>query len=178
MTKEQLLQMIREEIQSVIEDRRSGKDRRSDGATPVTGRRKHDFKPNDKNWRDKVDFRDKSHDADFQGKYSADRRHPKSQEMRKGMSQSMGRRSADPYRSHRLGRGRRDWKDRRQDESIDFKLRMISERSLTKSEESKREQYLQALKSREADFKKKYGARWQEVMYAVATNKAKEAPDA
>ena len=50
----------------------------------------------------------------------------------------------------------------------------LDERSLTKGEEKKREKYVKGMKKSKADFKKRYGKRGEEVMYATATKMAKE----
>jgi hypothetical protein len=50
----------------------------------------------------------------------------------------------------------------------------LDERSLTKGEEKKREKYVKGMKKSKADFKKRYGDRGEEVMYATATKMAKE----
>jgi len=50
----------------------------------------------------------------------------------------------------------------------------LDERSLTKGEEKKREKYVKGMKKSKEDFKKRYGKRGEEVMYATATKMAKE----
>jgi uncharacterized protein involved in tolerance to divalent cations len=49
----------------------------------------------------------------------------------------------------------------------------LTERELTDKEMSKREHFAKALKSKKGDFKKRYGKRGEEVMYATATKMAK-----
>jgi len=54
----------------------------------------------------------------------------------------------------------------------------LDERSLTKGEEKKREKYVKGMKKSKEDFKKRYGKRGEEVMYATATKMAKESEGA
>ena len=49
----------------------------------------------------------------------------------------------------------------------------VSERALTSAEEKKKEEIVLSMKKNVADFKRKYGAKWKEVMYATATKMAK-----
>lgn len=49
----------------------------------------------------------------------------------------------------------------------------MSEKELSPDEKEKKEKFVKGMKDREADFKKKYGDRWKEVMYATATKMAK-----
>lgn len=50
----------------------------------------------------------------------------------------------------------------------------IAERELTAAEKSKKEKYVMSLKGKMGGFKKRYGDRAKEVMYATATKMAKE----
>jgi hypothetical protein len=50
---------------------------------------------------------------------------------------------------------------------------MLSERSLTKGEEKKKEKYVKGMKKNKDDFKKRYGKDAEAVMYATATKNAK-----
>jgi len=50
----------------------------------------------------------------------------------------------------------------------------ITERSLTKGEEKKKEKFVKGMKKNKKDFKKRYGDDAKAVMYATATNMAKE----
>ena len=49
----------------------------------------------------------------------------------------------------------------------------VSERALTPAEEKKKEEIVLSMKKKVADFKRKYGAKCKEVMYATATKMAK-----
>ena len=49
----------------------------------------------------------------------------------------------------------------------------VSERVLSPTEEKKKEEIILSMKKKVAEFKKKYGAKWKEVMYATATKMAK-----
>ena len=49
----------------------------------------------------------------------------------------------------------------------------VQERKLTSDEKNKLEKYILKLKKKSAEFKKNYGDKWKEVMYAVATKLAK-----
>ena len=51
---------------------------------------------------------------------------------------------------------------------------MLSERSLTKGEEKKKEKYVKGMKKSKGDFKDRYGDDAEAVMYATATKMAKE----
>lgn len=51
---------------------------------------------------------------------------------------------------------------------------MLSERSLTKGEENKREKYVKGMKKNKSDFKDRYGKDAEAVMYATATKMAKK----
>ena len=53
----------------------------------------------------------------------------------------------------------------------DFKDRLL-EREMTSAETKKKEKIVMSMKDNQASFKKKYGSRWKEVMYATATKKA------
>jgi hypothetical protein len=57
---------------------------------------------------------------------------------------------------------------------LDVLTTAISERSLSKDEEGKREKYVKGMKKVKGDFKKRYGDRGEEVMYATATKMAKK----
>jgi hypothetical protein len=57
---------------------------------------------------------------------------------------------------------------------LDVITQAISERSLSPGEESKREKYVKGMKKVKGDFKKRYGNRGDEVMYATATKMAKK----
>jgi len=57
---------------------------------------------------------------------------------------------------------------------LDVITTAISERSLSKDEEGKREKYVKGMKKVKGDFKKRYGDRGEEVMYATATKMAKK----
>ena len=50
----------------------------------------------------------------------------------------------------------------------------VQERTLTSDEKKKLEKYIMKLKKKTVEFKKKYGDRWKDVMYATATKMAKE----
>jgi hypothetical protein len=56
---------------------------------------------------------------------------------------------------------------------LDVITQAITERSLSKGEETKREKYVKGMKKVKGDFKKRYGDRGEEVMYATATKMAK-----
>ena len=53
-------------------------------------------------------------------------------------------------------------------------LDAISERTLSSDEETKREKYVKGMKKVKGDFKKRYGEKGDEVMYATATKMAKK----
>lgn len=53
-------------------------------------------------------------------------------------------------------------------------LEHIMETKLTPELKDEIENVITSLKNREADFKKKYGDKWEQVMYGVATNIAKQ----
>ena len=57
---------------------------------------------------------------------------------------------------------------------LDVLTTAISERSLSKDEEGKREKYVKGMKKVKGDFSKRYGDRGEEVMYATATKMAKK----
>lgn len=50
----------------------------------------------------------------------------------------------------------------------------VSEETLTDEQKKKREDIVMGLKKNEADLKKRYGDKWESVMYAIATKKALE----
>lgn len=50
---------------------------------------------------------------------------------------------------------------------------MLKERELTPSEKRKKEEFVLALKQNIPYLKKKYGNRWKDVLYAIATKQAK-----
>lgn len=52
------------------------------------------------------------------------------------------------------------------------KFKDLKERAMTDSEKKKREEIVLAMKDKKDEFKKKYGERWKEVMYATATKQA------
>ena len=56
---------------------------------------------------------------------------------------------------------------------LDIITQAISERSLSSSEENKREKYVKGMKKVKGDFSKRYGKKGDEVMYATATKMAK-----
>jgi hypothetical protein len=51
---------------------------------------------------------------------------------------------------------------------------LLSERSLTKGEENKKEKIVKGMKKNKDDFKKRYGKDAEAVMYATATKNAKK----
>jgi hypothetical protein len=53
----------------------------------------------------------------------------------------------------------------------------VSERALDTAETGEKERLVKGLKKSAADFKKRYGSRWKNVMYATATARAKEHMD-
>jgi len=57
---------------------------------------------------------------------------------------------------------------------LDVINKAIAERTLSKEEEGKREKYVKGMKKVKGDFKKRYGERGEEVMYATATKMAKK----
>ncbi len=57
---------------------------------------------------------------------------------------------------------------------LDVITQAISERSLNSGEEKKREKYVKGMKKVKGDFKKRYGDKGEEVMYATATKMAKK----
>lgn len=59
-----------------------------------------------------------------------------------------------------------------------LKERDLKERELSGTEITDREEIAKGLKSQAKKFKEKYGKDWKNVMYATATNKAKEKKDA
>ena len=54
---------------------------------------------------------------------------------------------------------------------MSFKDRLL-ERAMTDAESKKKEKIVMSMKDKQSYFKKKYGKRWKEVMYATATKKA------
>ena len=71
-----------------------------------------------------------------------------------------------------------DGPSKKKPSKINKDRKKLPERQLTKGEESEQERFINALKKRAPDLQKKYGAKWQDVMWAIATKKAKESPDA
>ena len=57
---------------------------------------------------------------------------------------------------------------------LDVLVQAINERKLDPEEEGKREKYVKGMKKVKGDFKKRYGNRGEEVMYATATKMAKK----
>lgn len=57
---------------------------------------------------------------------------------------------------------------------LDVITQAISERALSQDEENKREKYVKGMKKVKGDFKKRYGDKGEEVMYATATKMAKK----
>ena len=57
---------------------------------------------------------------------------------------------------------------------LDVILQALEERKLSPGEEGKREKYVKGMKKVKGDFKKRYGDRGEEVMYATATKMAKK----
>jgi hypothetical protein len=57
-------------------------------------------------------------------------------------------------------------------EKIDVSPELEEAKEMTPAQEKKREEIVLKLKEKEAEFKKKYGDRWEEVMYATATKLA------
>jgi hypothetical protein len=57
---------------------------------------------------------------------------------------------------------------------LDVILQALQERKLNPDEEGKREKYVKGMKKVKGDFKKRYGDRGEEVMYATATKMAKK----
>lgn len=57
---------------------------------------------------------------------------------------------------------------------LDVITQALEERKLSPGEEKKREKYVKGMKGAEGEFKKRYGKRGKEVMYATATKMAKE----
>ena len=57
---------------------------------------------------------------------------------------------------------------------LDVILQALEERKLSPDEEGKREKYVKGMKKVKGDFKKRYGDRGEEVMYATATKMAKK----
>ena len=63
----------------------------------------------------------------------------------------------------------------KEETSHSFKDKLISnlmEREMTSAETKKREHIVMSMKDKQDYFKKKYGKRWKEVMYATATKQA------
>lgn len=59
------------------------------------------------------------------------------------------------------------------DDDLEFDWEEISESTLTPEEAEKKEKIVMALKKNKKKLKEKYGDRWESVMYAIATKKAK-----
>lgn len=57
---------------------------------------------------------------------------------------------------------------------LDVLVQALNERKLAPEEEDKREKYVKGMKKVKGDFKKRYGKRGEEVMYATATKMAKK----
>jgi hypothetical protein len=57
---------------------------------------------------------------------------------------------------------------------LDVITQAITEQSLSKEQEAKKEKYVKGMKKVKGDFKKKYGDKGEEVMYATATKMAKK----
>lgn len=55
-----------------------------------------------------------------------------------------------------------------------IKEEVLDEKELTDAEEAKKEEIVKKLKEKKDEFKKKYGDRWESVMYATATKMAKK----
>lgn len=70
-----------------------------------------------------------------------------------------------------MHKGQKDTTKNEDVEVKSFKDRLL-ERSMTDSETKKKEKIVMSMKDKQSYFKKKYGKRWKEVMYATATKKA------
>jgi|TARA_R110000824_G_scaffold118998_4_gene272861 hypothetical protein len=55
-----------------------------------------------------------------------------------------------------------------------MKIRILNEKKLTKKDKRQKEKYVKGMKSKKKDFQKRYGDDAEDVMYATATNMAKE----
>lgn len=75
------------------------------------------------------------------------------------------------YHNKTMHQGQKDTTKNEETEFKSFKDRLL-ERAMTDAESKKKEKIVMSMKDKQSYFKKKYGKRWKEVMYATATKQA------